>query len=364
MKVLTIAGTRPELIRMCLIVKKLDYYSEHRFVYTGQNYTPELKDIFFGQLGIREPDYNLDAHGTFGEQAGIIFGEMERIVAKEQPDRLLVHGDTNSSLGAIVAKRMGIPIFHVEAGNRCWDNRVPEEVNRKLIDSCSDIHMVYSNRSKDNLLAEGVSRHKIHVVGNPILEVMEHFWEESDAVDVLTANGLESKKYFLVTIHRADMVDDPARLSSVMDGLSAIANEFKLPVLVPMHPHTQQRLKDFRLDKGLNRVQIINPVGFLEFLKLERHATCILTDSGVVSEEAAILKVPNVILRDTTERAEVLECGSGIMSGTDYKMIKYCVYLALQMKNDWEPPEEYMKTNVSDTVVKILLGKYFEGGCK
>ncbi len=363
MKVLTIVGIRPDLITMCLIINKLDKYSEHKLIHTGQNYIPELNTVLLDQFNIRKPDHNMVTRGEFGEQISTILWEMENIIKEERPDRLLVQGNANSSLGVIVAKRMGIPIFHLGAGAYCSDDRVPEEINGRIIEACSDVHMAYSNHGKDNLVSRGIPRHKIHTVGNPILEVMESLWDESDMSDIIEKLDLKSKEYFLSTIHRSETIDDPIRLSSVMDGLNSVGEEFKLSVVIPLHPHTQASLKNFRLDKGFSRIRMIDPLGFLEFLKLERHATCILTDSGVVSEEAALLNVPNVILRDSTERGEVLECGSGIVAGTDCGMIKYCVYLALQMGNAWNPPIEHMKTNVSDTVVKIVLGKYFEGGC-
>ena len=333
---MTLIGTRPELIRLCLIIPKLDMFCDHVLVHTGQNYDANLNDVFMEQLSIRRPDYNLGATGSFGEQLAIIMRILEKIILKEKPDRLLVLGDTNSSLGAIMAKRMGVKVFHMEAGNRCYDDHVPEEVNRRLIDHSSDILLPYTERSRQNLLAEGIEGRRIYVTGNPIKEVLDHYTEE------------ESNKwhpYYLVTLHRQENVDDPIRLKKFVD----VFNRLDKHVIWSVHPRTRNRL--IETIPISNNVELMTPLGFKEFIGLERSAYCVLTDSGTVQEECCIFGVPCVTLRDTTERPETIEVGSNFISGTDH-ILKG---IEVSRNSDWTPPPEYLVKNVSDTVVRILL---------
>jgi UDP-N-acetylglucosamine 2-epimerase (non-hydrolysing) len=356
LKVLTILGTRPEFIRLSRIIHKLDDLCSQVIVHTGQNYDYNLNELFFQEMGIRTPDHHLEVQGTFGEQVGQILSKMELVLREQNPDRFLVLGDTNSSLAAICAKRLGIPVYHMEAGNRCYDDRVPEEVNRRIIDHCSDVLMPYTNRSKENLLREGVERQRIFVIGNPIFEVLNHYSPQIEASDVLDRLGLAKGNFFLVTLHRAENVDDPIRLQQFLEGLDLLAEDHKHQIIVSVHPHTAKNIARFGLECASDLVKLSEPFGFFAFAKLERHARCVLTDSGTVQEECAILRIPNVMLRDTTERAETIECGSGILSGSDPRMLLSAVRVALNSSTNWQPPAEYTETRVSDTVAKIVLG--------
>lgn len=357
MKIMTILGTRPEIIRLSLIIQKLDRVCEHILVHTGQNYDPNLNDIFFQQLDLRRADHYLGVRGeTFGEQIGKIIIACESVLLAEKPDRLLLLGDTNSALAAIVAKRMGIPVFHMEAGNRCYDDRVPEEVNRRIIDHSSDIWMPYTERSRQNLLREGIPGEKIYVTGNPIHEVIQHYDPLIRQTTILSDLSLEAKRYFLVTMHRAENVDVESRLQWLAQSLDQIQRKYRVPVVVSTHPHTRQRMQAYGIGPENNEIRFLQPFGFYEFITLERNAMCLLSDSGTVQEECAIFGVPNVTIRDVTERPETIECGSNILSGAAPDDILRCVNLVLEQKSRWAPPPEYLAETVSDTVVKICLG--------
>jgi UDP-N-acetylglucosamine 2-epimerase (non-hydrolysing) len=357
MKIMTILGTRPEIIRLSLIIAKLDRLCDHVLVHTGQNFDPGLSDIFFEQLGVRKPDHFLGARGAgFGEQIGQIFASGERVITKERPNRLLLLGDTNSALTAIVAKRMGIPVYHMEAGNRCYDDRVPEEVNRRIIDHSSDVLMPYTERSRANLLREGIAGDRIFVTGNPINEVIAHFDSQIHASTVLADLGLETGRYFLVTLHRAENVDLEERLKGLADGLDRIQQKYELPMIVSTHPRTRSRLEGFRIGVSNPQLRFLAPFGFFDFVALERSAFCVLSDSGTVQEECCIFRVPNVTLRDVTERPETIECGSNMLSGGDPLDMLRSVETVLDQKFDWIAPPEYVAPHVSNTVVKIVMG--------
>jgi UDP-N-acetylglucosamine 2-epimerase (non-hydrolysing) len=356
MKILTVLGTRPEIIRLSRIIEKLDAVCMHILVHTGQNFDPHLNDIFFDQLGVRQPDEFLDAKGTFAGQVGIILGKIEKIILAEKPDKFLVLGDTNSALAAIVAKRSGIPVYHMEAGNRCYDDRVPEEVNRRLIDHSSDILMPYTERSRQNLLREGIAGERIFVTGNPILEVIEHHESQVQASTILTDLHVEPRGYFLVTLHRAENVDNEGRLKQFAAALGELHKKYKYPVIVSTHPRTRSRLKEFGIPVDNPNIKLLDPFGFFDFVTLEQKAHCVLSDSGTVQEECCIFQVPNVTLRDVTERPETLECGSNILSGADPDLILDCVKVVLSRPSDWNPPPEYLARNVSGAVVKIVTG--------
>jgi len=357
-KVMTILGTRPEFIRLSRIVDKLDRLCDHVLVHTGQNYDPSLNDVFFRELGLRRPDYHLDARGSFGEQIGKILAESERVMLAERPDRFLVLGDTNSSLGAIMAKRLGIPVYHMEAGNRCYDDRVPEEVNRRIIDHSSDILMPYTERSRQNLLREGIEGQRIYVTGNPIYEVMQHYDAQIQASTALQELGLEPKKYFLVTAHRAENVDVPERLQALVEALESLHNDYGLPMLFSLHPRTRRRLEESRLAAFDRQIRWLTPLGFFDFVHLEKNALCVLSDSGTVQEECCILRVPNVTLRDTTERPETLEVGSNMLSGVHPDSIVASVRGVLSQPPAWSVPPEYVVPHVSETILKVVLGFY------
>ena len=357
MKVLTVLGTRPEIIRLSRIIEKLDRLCEHKLVHTGQNFEPRLSDLFFREMAVRTPDYALGVTGeTFGAQIGQMLAAMERVLRDERPDALVILGDTNSGLCSVLSKRMDIPVHHLEAGNRCYDDRVPEEVNRRVIDHSSDVLMPYTERSRQNLLREGIPAQRIYVVGNPIYEVIRHYEAQIQNSTVLTDLRLTAGQYFLVTMHRAENVDVEERLAQLTAALALLRKEYGLPVIVSTHPRTQARMGQFGLALDNGSVQYLPAFGFFDFITLERNALCVLSDSGTVQEECAIFKVANVTLRDVTERPETLECGSNILSGVEAQTIVRCVQTVLAMKSQWEAPREYLVENVSDTVVKIVLG--------
>jgi len=356
MKVLTVLGTRPEIIRLSLIIKKLYQYCHHVLVHTGQNYEESLSSIFFKDLGLREPDHFLEIRGnTFGEQVGRLFIAAETVIMKEKPDRILILGDTNSGLVSVLAKRMGIPVFHLEAGNRCFDYRVPEEVNRKIIDHSSTILLPYTYRSKENLINEGISNEVIYVVGNPIFEVLEHYSEKIKGSEILEKLRLQLKRYFLVTMHRAENVDERNRLKSILVGLDRISKKYGYPVICSLHPRTKNKIEQFHLIPG-EYIHLSEPFGFFDFIALEKNALCVITDSGTVQEECSIFKVPNITIRDVTERPETVECGSNIISGVSPDMMLKAVEIVLDEKPEWNPPSDYLEKNVSSKVVKIILG--------
>jgi UDP-N-acetylglucosamine 2-epimerase (non-hydrolysing) len=357
MRILTILGTRPEIIRLSLILKKLDHLVDHRLVHTGQNYDPKLTEIFFQELGVRAPDHFLGIReDTPGKQIGGILTGCETLILGEQPDRVLLLGDTNSALSAIVAKRMGVPVYHMEAGNRCYDDRVPEEVNRRIIDHSSDVYMPYTERSRTNLLREGIFGDRIYVVGNPIYEVIRHFMPQIRASRILETLELEEGGYFLVTMHRAENVDVKERLASVVEGLGLLERRHGKPVIVSTHPHTRERMEAFGIRPEAGNIRFLEPFGFFDFVALEKSARCLLTDSGTVQEECAILGRPSVTLRDVTERPETVECGSNILSGVEPQSILRCVEVALAREGTWKAPAEYLVENVSEAVLNILIG--------
>ncbi|MGO8822672.1 MAG: non-hydrolyzing UDP-N-acetylglucosamine 2-epimerase [Desulfomonilaceae bacterium] len=358
MKVMTVLGTRPEIIRLCRIVEELDGLCQFILVHTGQNYDVNLKDIFFEQLGVREPDYYLGARGTFGEQIGTILAESERLMLAEKPDRFLILGDTNSSLAAIMAKRLGIPVYHMEAGNRCYDDRVPEEVNRRIIDHSSDVLLPYTERSRQNLLREGIPGERIYVTGNPIYEVIKHYEPQISQSSILADLGLARRQYLLVTMHRQENVDVEDRLRCLTVSLDRLQREYEVPVIVSTHPRTRNRIQSGDVIPENDQIHYLPPFGFFEFITLERNALCALSDSGTVQEECSIFGVPNVTIRDVTERPETLECGSNILSGVDPECVVRSVKTVLDQKPNWAPPPEYLMDNVSATVAKILMGYY------
>lgn len=358
MKVMTILGTRPEIIRLSIIINKLDQYAQkHTLVHTGQNFTKTLSDIFFKQLQIRKPDYVLlNQQQSLGEQLAAMYTNLETLFLKEQPDKVLILGDTNSGLSAILAERMGIPVVHMEAGNRCFDLEVPEEKNRRVIDAISSFNLPYTPQSKENLVREGVPRNRIIVSGNPIYEVLEHYKSEIDQSNILTTLKLKEEDYFLVTTHRAENVDHPDRLLEIMTGLNMVAEAYGKRVICSIHPRTKSRIQSMSALEVHPLVEFHEPFGFFDFVKLEKHAFCVLTDSGTVQEECCLFHVPTVTIRKTTERPETIECGSNMLSGIDANQIVNCVHVMVNQPKTWSYPDGYDHKNVSDKVIKILLG--------
>jgi UDP-N-acetylglucosamine 2-epimerase (non-hydrolysing) len=356
MKIMTIFGTRPEIIRLSLVMKVLDQHSQHVTVHTGQNYDESLSDVFIRELEVRTPDIHLGIKSkTFGEQAGQILSKIDEVIGSENPDRILILGDTNSALSSIMATRRGIPVFHMEAGNRCYDDRVPEEVNRRIIDHSSAVLLPYTQRSKENLVREGIERDRIFVTGNPIKEVLDTHADSIDASEIMNSLGVKPFEYFLVTLHRAENVDLRERVTKIFEGLGNVAEKFGKDVLVSVHPRTAEKLKEFGI-QAMPKVRLLKALGFFDFVKLEKNSLAVLTDSGTVQEECAIFGIPNVTLRDVTERPETMECGSNILAGAEAEAIVRTVELAIAQPAAWTAPSEYLAENVSQTVSKIILG--------
>lgn len=357
MKVMTLFGTRPEIIRLSRVIERLDGFCEQVLVHTGQNYDPALSDVFFRELALRRPDEHLGIVATgFAEQAGCILQRAGAVLDAHRPDRLLILGDTNSGLAAIAAARMGIPVYHMEAGNRCYDDRVPEEVNRRVIDHCSTVLMPYTERSRANLLREGIAGERIFVIGNPIKEVIDAFAPQIGSSRILESLELQRQGYFLVTMHRAENVDVESRLRDLVEGLRRLHQAHGRPVICSFHPRTRSKVEAFGVDVTTPGLRFVEPFGFFDFIRLEQQAFCTLSDSGTVQEETCLFRVPNVTIRDVTERPETVECGSNYLSGTAPDEIVRAVGLVTSTPARWTPPREYLADDVAATVCKIVTG--------
>jgi len=363
MKVVTVLGTRPEIIRLSRVIDKLDKVCIHIVIHTGQNFDPNLSDIFFQQLHVRSPDYYLGVSGdTFGQQIGQMIVAVDRVLNDERPDALLILGDTNSGLCSFIAKRMMIPVYHMEAGNRCFDDRVPEEVNRRVIDHSSTILMPYTQRSKENLLREGIENNRIYVTGNPINEVINFYEPDISNSDIHARLGLKEREYFLVTMHRSENVDIEYRLNNLLNAFDRVQKKYGYPVICSLHPRTKHKMQQFGLKLENEQVRFLPPLGFFDFVALEKNAFCLLSDSGTVQEECCIFHVPNVTIRDVTERPETIECGSNILSGCESDTIIRCLEVVLARSPSWNPPSEYLETDVSSKIVRIVLGYHYLPG--
>ena len=356
-KVITLLGTRPEIIRLSRVIVALDELleDEHLLVHTGQNYDERLSDIFFSDLQVRKPDVYMGVRAdSFSEQIGQLLTKSEELFRKEQPESVLILGDTNTGIAAFVAKRMGIRVCHMEAGNRCFDDRVPEEVNRRVIDHSSTVLMPYTYRSAENLVREGIERQRIFVTGNPIKEVLDFYAPDIDDANPFVKFAVEPGKYFLVTAHRAEMTDDPERLRSLIEALNQVGEKYGMPVLASLHPRTKNKMEQYGIEPGL--INFVPPMGLFDFVRLEKEAFCVLSDSGTVQEECCIFGVPTVTMRDVTERPETIECGSNILAGVTPERIVPTVEVALRNRGNWTAPKEYLEENVSDIVARIVLG--------
>jgi UDP-N-acetylglucosamine 2-epimerase (non-hydrolysing) len=361
MKILTITGTRPELIRLSVILRKLDEVCNHIHVYTSQNFDPNLSDIFIRDLKIRKPDYIFGKTNSLGDFLSYGFMAFEDILDIEKPDKILILGDTNSVLFGILAAKRGIPIYHMEAGNRCYDPLVPEETNRVIIDACSKYNLPYTDNSKENLIREGHSKNYVFKTGNPIHEVLQYYDGEINRSLILQNLGLlgwdfgsVQKPYALLTFHRTENVDNPERARNVVEAINLIADE--IPVVFSFHPRTRDQFAKHGLEFS-PKVITHDPVGFFDFVQLERMAKVVFTDSGTVPEETSIFGVSTIVLRDTTERQELLENGTLILAGTNKRDILTAYHSIGKMKQKWEGLYDYDKLNVSDTVIRLLLGK-------
>ena len=357
LKVMTVLGTRPEIIRLSACLKKCDRYFQHFLVHTGQNWDYSLNEVFFKELGLRQPDYYLDTVGKdLGETMGNIIAKSYEVMQKEKPDALLVLGDTNSALSAISAKRLKIPIFHMEAGNRCWDWNVPEMVNRTIVDHISDINMPYTEHSRRYLLSEGIDGKTMFVTGSPMREVLKEHQEAVRQRDVLSQLGLAPKKYLLLSAHREENIDNEEHFLSLMESVNALAEKYQLPIIYSMHPRSKKFIEQ-RKFKFHPLVRSMQPFGFLDYNHLQMNAYCVLSDSGTLSEESAMLHFPAVLMRTSTERPEVLDKGTVVIGGIKGRDVEQAVELAVAMFENGEETvmaEDYADTNVSVKVVKII----------
>ena len=357
LKLMTILGTRPEIIRLSETIKCADRYFDHILVHTGQNYDYELNQVFFEDLGLRAPDHYLDCAGkNLGASMGNIIARSYEVLQVERPDALLVLGDTNSALSAISAKRLKIPIFHMEAGNRCWDWNVSEMVNRTIVDHVSDINLPYTENSRRYLLSEGVDGKTMFVTGSPMREVLEAHRGQIEKSDVLERLGLEAGKYFLLSAHREENIDNEENFQSLMNAVNQIAEHYQLPVIYSMHPRSKKFIEQ-RSFQFHPLVRSLKPFGYLDYNKLQQQAACVLSDSGTLSEESALLGFPAVLIRTSTERPEVLDAGTVVIGGIREESIEQAIEMAVgTAKDDVERPlpQDYRATNVSEKVVRII----------
>lgn len=358
LKVMTVVGTRPEIIRLSLVMAKLDEYCEHILVHTGQNYDFELNEIFFQDLGIRKPDHFLSAAGASGaETIGNVIIAVDKVLAEVQPEALLVLGDTNSCMAVIPAKRRKIPTFHMEAGNRCFDMRVPEEINRRIVDHTADINLTYSTIARDYLLREGLPPDRVVKTGSPMFEVLNHFREGIEASDVLGRLGLEEGKFFVVSAHREENVDSDKNFLALVDTLNAVAEQYGYPVIVSTHPRTQKRVDAMGVQFHQN-IRLLKPLGFKDYNKLQLSAKAVLSDSGTISEEASILNFPALNIREAHERPEGMEETAAMMVGlSTERVLQGLAILDHQGRGDQRSMrlvEDYSMPNVAEKVVRII----------
>lgn len=360
MKVITILGTRPEIIRLSLTMKLLDKYVDHKVIHTGQNYDYELNEVFFKDLDLRKPDYYLNVNT---ESLGNIYGETiikaEEILIKEKPDAVLILGDTNSSIAGIIVKRLQIPIYHVEAGNRSFDQNVPEEINRKIIDHIADFNIVYTERSRQHLLTEGYPHRKIYLCGSPINEIFNTYKTYLGKTEILSELNIKPKEYFLASIHRQENVDVQENLQSILEILNAIADKYDKKIIVSTHPRTKDRLDKINNAQIDERINFLKPFGFFDYLNLQKNALTVISDSGTVSEESSILNFPAVTIRKSMERPEAIDSGAIILTGLDRKVVLKSIDVVIDQhikESANSIPVEYQVTNTSWRILKLILG--------
>ena len=360
LKLMTVVGTRPEIIRLSRVMALLDEHLDHITVHTGQNYDYELSEIFYKDLGIRKPDYFLGADtSSLGATVGDIIRKSGDVLIKEKPDALLVLGDTNSCLAAYMAKRLKIPIYHMEAGNRCFDFNVPEEINRRIIDHIADFNLVYTERARLHLLSEGLPHRRIYLTGSPMYEVLNFYKDQIEQSDILKRLKLTQKEYFVVSAHREENVDNNENLKSIIEILNKLAKKYKKQVIVSTHPRTRKRLEKvgkITLDK---KIQFLKPFGFFDYVRLQKNSLCSISDSGTISEESAILGFPAITIRNAIERPEALDAGTIILTGLEADTVMDSVALAISeySKNiQHQIPVEYEIKDTSWRVLKLILG--------
>lgn len=364
LKVMTIIGTRPDLIKTSRVLAELERSTEHVLVHTGQNHDPWLCDVFFEELGLPRPRHHLGAGGgSAAEAIAEIIARSDRVLAGERPDALLLYGDTNSALAVLAAKRRRVPVFHMEAGNRCFDARVPEEANRRVVDHLADVNLAHSEHARRYLLREGLPPDRVFMIGSPLHEVLQHYRSRIDASDVLERLDLTPSGYFLASIHREENVDEPRTLRCLLASLATLATEHGRPVLISTHPRTRKRIEALEdppdSASTATGLRFHRPFGFFDYIKLQEHAHCVLSDSGSLTEEAALLGFPAVMIREAHERPEGMERGVVVMSGLDSERIAQAVELVTDHHRDGRRPPpvpEYAGTDVARTVVRIVLG--------
>jgi len=355
LKVTTIVGTRPEIIRMSEIIKKFDTYFEHRLIHTGQNPDPLLKDIFFKDLEIRDPDlYFGGDHTSLGSFLGNLFICIEKEYINHRPDAVVILGDTNSALSAILAKRFGIPVYHLEAGNRSFDQNVPEEINRKIVDHTADFNLAYTELARKNLITEGLHPRKIAVIGSPLNEVLQIHKDKISSSKILTELKLNKNKFILVSVHRQENIDFKKRFQSFLNTLEQVSKIYNLPILVSTHPRTKQKILLHNTVKDLNIV-FHEPFNFTDYNKLQKNALIVLSDSGTISEESAILGFKAITLRDSMERPEALEAGTIVMSGIEASNVLQSIEIVLNSTHQLEIPSEYLIKDSSSRVLNFLI---------
>ncbi len=359
-KVMTVFGTRPEIIRLSAVLRKLDECARHVTVHTGQNYDYGLNGVFFRDFGLREPDYFLEVKSaTVGEQIGKILIRGEEVIRRERPDALLVLGDTNSALVAIIAKRYKVPVFHMEAGNRCFDENVPEELNRRIVDHIADINLCYTDHARRYLLREGLPPGRVFVTGSPMAEVLHNHREQIAASDVLERLELTQRGYLVVSAHREENIESPTRRSALLETLQRVHTMYERPLIVSTHPRTAQRLGEQTAELP-DGIRFCEPFGFFDYVHLQQHAFCVLSDSGTIFEESSILGFPAVVLRDSTERPEAIDTGACVQTGVDPDLVLAGIELAVAERDcdqEQRVPYDYRHTNVSSRVVRHILGQ-------
>ena len=360
LKVMVVVGTRPEIIRLSEVIKAIDKYFNLVLVHTGQNYDYTLNDIFFEEFGLKKPDYYLDAPGKhLGETVGNIISKTYEVISKEQSDALLVLGDTNSCLAAYSAKRLKVPIFHMEAGNRCFDFNVPEEINRRVVDHVSDVNLAYTENARRYLINEGIKNDFLYVTGSPMKEVLLKNMESINNSTALTDLGIEKGKYFVVSAHREENVDIPKNFESLMNSLNKVAETYNMPIIFSTHPRTAKRIKESNI-KLNPLIRNLEPLGFFDYVNLQKNAYCVLSDSGTIPEESDILNFPGISMRTSTERPEALDAGSIVLGGINERDILNAIELAVNAKEERADNlvRDYKDTNVSLKVVKIIQSYY------
>ena len=360
LKVLTIVGTRPEIIRLSRTMALLDQFINHIIVHTGQNYDYELNEIFFKELELRKPDYffNIDT-SSLGSAVGDIIKKSEEVLKKENPDALLVLGDTNSCLSAYMAKRMHIPIFHMEAGNRCFDFNVPEEINRRIIDHISDFNLVYTEHARRHLLSEGLPHRRIYLTGSPMNEVLNYYLPKIKESRILKNLSLKAKSYFVVSVHREENVDNPENLKKILNVLKTLRKIYDYPIIVSTHPRTRKHLKELNALKNDKNMKFQKPFGFIDYVNLQMNAACTISDSGTISEESAILSFPAISLRESMERPEAQDTGSIILTGFDETVVLQSINAIINQINKSKRidiPLDYKIENTSWRVLNLILG--------